>query len=403
MPFGLINAGATFQRMMDEIFKNQLGRNLEVYIDDMIKKSKISSSHSLDLRETFENVRRNNMRLNPLKCSFGLTFGKFLGFLVSQRGIEADPSQIKVISEMKDPSTIKEVQRLTGCITALRRFIPQAFKKCNPFFKVIKEASKNKKLMWDDQSEYEALLAGIRLAVELEVKVLEIFGDSQLVAKQLQGEFKAHDVQMLTYLNLAMSLLGKVLSWTIKNIYREDNQWTNTLSKLASSVVATSEAIYVEERSAPSIDMDTPSIDMLKETLSELKIKHIKSSVAYPQANGQVEVSNRIILQGLKKRVDELPRPWVDELPNVLWSYKTTPMSAQDISPFKMAFGLEAVSPVEVSLNSPRVEYFDHEASREGIQLHNVLMEEVRDEASMRVLQQQARTTAYFNKKVKVK
>ncbi|XP_074336760.1 uncharacterized protein LOC141673931 [Apium graveolens] len=68
-----------------------------------------------------------------------------------------------------------------------------------------------------------------------------------------------------------------------------------------------------------------------------------------------------------------------------------------------MAFGLEAVSPVEVSLNSPRVEYFDSEASQEGIQLHNVLMEEIRDEAAMRVLQQQARTSAYFNKKVKVK
>ncbi|XP_074374281.1 uncharacterized protein LOC141714675 [Apium graveolens] len=68
-----------------------------------------------------------------------------------------------------------------------------------------------------------------------------------------------------------------------------------------------------------------------------------------------------------------------------------------------MAFGLEAVSPVEVSLNSPRVEYFDAEASHEGIQLHNVLMEEIRDEASKRVLQQQARTSSYFNKKVKVK
>ncbi|XP_074327672.1 uncharacterized protein LOC141665582 [Apium graveolens] len=116
-----------------------------------------------------------------------------------------------------------------------------------------------------------------------------------------------------------------------------------------------------------------------------------------------VEVSNRIILQGLKKRVDELPRPWVDELPNVLWSYRTTPGSSTGISPFKMAFGLEAVSPVEVSLNSSRVEYFDAEASREEIQLHNVLMEEVGDEALKRVLQQQARTTAYFNKKVKVK
>ncbi|XP_074363811.1 uncharacterized protein LOC141704458 [Apium graveolens] len=119
-------------------------------------------------------------------------------------------------------------------------------------------------LQQHNQGVQEALLAGIRLAIELEVKVLEIFGDSQLVTKQLQGEFKAHDVRMSTYLNLAMSLLGKVSSWTIKNICREDNQWADALSKLASSVAATSEAIYVEERNASSIDMDTPYVDMLK-------------------------------------------------------------------------------------------------------------------------------------------
>ncbi|XP_074327673.1 uncharacterized protein LOC141665583 [Apium graveolens] len=389
-------------------------------------------------------------------------------FLVSQWGIEADPSQIKAISEMKDPSTINEVQRVTGCIAALQRFIPQASKKCSPFFKVIKEALKNKKLIWDDQckesfevlktfltsppvlaralpretlkayisafdgsvasvlvkdvdgrealvyyvshtlkdaetcyphveklvyalvvasrklrhyfqgrlikvmtdqplkcilhkldmtgrlaawtvelnqfhieylpqnavkpqilsdfvieckfnnliieetsfpqkawnlyvdgsstsssgdagvilinpegfkiqqalkfsfpvtnnvAEYEALLAGLRLAIELEVKILEIFGDSQLVVKLLQGEFKAYDARMSTYLKLAMSLLEKVSSWTIKNIYREDNQWADALSKLASFVVTTTEAIYVKERSVPSIDMDPSPSDMLK-------------------------------------------------------------------------------------------------------------------------------------------
>ncbi|XP_074373908.1 uncharacterized protein LOC141714278 [Apium graveolens] len=113
-------------------------------------------------------------------------------------------------------------------------------------------------------AEYEALLAGLRLEIELEVKILEIFGDSQLVAKQLQGEFKAHDARMSTYLKLAMPLLEKVQSWTIKNICSEDNQWVDALSKLASSVMATSEATYVEERQVPSIDMDSSSSNRLK-------------------------------------------------------------------------------------------------------------------------------------------
>ncbi|XP_074374386.1 uncharacterized protein LOC141714786 [Apium graveolens] len=125
--------------------------------------------------------------------------------------------------------------------------------------------------------------------------------------------------------------------------------------------------------------------------------------MAYPQANGQVVVSNRTILQGLKKRVDELPRPWVDELPNVLWSYRTTAKIATGISPFRMTFGLEAVSPVEVFLNSPRAEHFDSDSSQEGLNLHNILLEEVRDETTAKVLQHQEKTAAYFNKKVKVK
>ncbi|XP_074323773.1 uncharacterized protein LOC141660685 [Apium graveolens] len=238
----------------------------------------------------------------------------------------------------------------------------------------------------------------------------EIFGDSQLVTKQLQGEFKAHDARMSTYLNLAMSLLEKVSSWTIKNICKKDNQWADALSKLTSSVVATSETIYVEERSVPSIGMNSPSLDMLK-VIEISSIADWRQPILdyillnkLPQDKGEARaISYKAKNYWLKKRVDELLRPWVDELPNVLWSYRTTPRSSMGVSPFKMAFGLEAVSPIEVFLNSPRVEYFDVEASREGIRLHNVLMEEIRDEASMRVLQQQARTTAYFNKKVKVK
>lgn len=84
--------------------------------------------------------------------------------------------------------------------------------------------------------------------------------------------------------------------------------------------------------------------------LSQLKIKLIKASVAYPQAYGQIEVSNRTILNGLEKRVEENSQCWVDELPNVLWSYRTTLRTTTGYSPFRLAFGAEAVSLVEVSL-----------------------------------------------------
>ena len=106
-----------------------------------------------DLRESFQNIRKYNMRLNPDKCSFGVASGKFLGYMLTQRGIEADPSQIKAIQEIKPPSTLKEVQTLTGCIAALRRFIPQASKRCIPFFQAIKSISQSKKLQWTEECQ----------------------------------------------------------------------------------------------------------------------------------------------------------------------------------------------------------------------------------------------------------
>ncbi|XP_074347232.1 uncharacterized protein LOC141686070 [Apium graveolens] len=139
-----------------------------------------------------------------------------------------------------------------------------------------------------------------------------------------------------------------------------------------------------------------------EKSLEDLKIQHIKAFVAYPQANGLSEVTNRTILQGLKKRIEEIPR-WVDELPNVLWSYRTTPQSATGETPSRLAYGVDAVLPVEVSLISPRIEVFDLILSLEGLRLHNDLLEETRKESRIRMIAQQEKTARYFNKKVKPK
>ena len=123
MPFGLKNAGATYQRMMDIFFKDNIGRNLEVYVDDMVVKTKGDASHLQDLAEIFTQLRHYGMKLNLSKCVFGVNGGKFLGFILTHRGIEANPEQCKAILEMKSPRTVKEVQRLNGRIAALHRFM----------------------------------------------------------------------------------------------------------------------------------------------------------------------------------------------------------------------------------------------------------------------------------------
>ena len=122
------------------MFNKQIGRNMEVYVDDMLVKSKEELAHLDDLRETFTTLKQYQMKLNPSKCVFGIASGKFLGFMVSQRGIEANPEKVQAIINMASPRTVKEVQKQNGRITALNRFVSRATDKCLPFFKTLKQA-----------------------------------------------------------------------------------------------------------------------------------------------------------------------------------------------------------------------------------------------------------------------
>ncbi|KAJ9566737.1 hypothetical protein OSB04_002703 [Centaurea solstitialis] len=114
MPFGLKNAGSTYQRLVNMMFKEHLGRTMEVYRDDMLVKSERSMDHVQHLKQSFDILRHYKMKLNPTKCSFGVRARKFLGYMVTRRGIEASPEQIKPIIELKSSRKVKEVQRLTG-------------------------------------------------------------------------------------------------------------------------------------------------------------------------------------------------------------------------------------------------------------------------------------------------
>ncbi|KAM1656066.1 hypothetical protein ACFX2K_008255 [Malus domestica] len=149
MPFGLKNAGATYQRLVNSMFAEQIGKNMEVYVDDMLVKSKHADQHITDLSETFTILKRYRMRLNPNKCAFGVGSGKFLGFMISQRGIEANPEKIKAILDMKEPITSKDIQSLTGKVAALTRFISKATDRCAPFFKALK--GNKKYITWTEE------------------------------------------------------------------------------------------------------------------------------------------------------------------------------------------------------------------------------------------------------------
>jgi hypothetical protein len=153
MPFGLRNAGATYQRCMNHVFGEHIGRTVEAYVDDIIVKTRKASDLLSDLETTFECLRAKGVKLNPEKCVFGVPRGMLLGFIISERGIEAKPEKIAAITNMGPIKDFKGVQRVMGCLAALSRFISRLGEKGLPLYRLLK---KTERFSWTPEAE-EAL------------------------------------------------------------------------------------------------------------------------------------------------------------------------------------------------------------------------------------------------------
>ncbi|KAL2937526.1 Transposon Tf2-6 polyprotein [Bienertia sinuspersici] len=156
MPFGLKNAGATYQRAIQKIFESMMHKTVECYVDDLVVKSKKREDHLQDLRDVFEKLRRHQLKMNPLKCAFGVTSGKFLGFVVRHRGIEIDQSKITAIQDMPEPKNLKELRGLQGRLAYIRRFISNLAGCCHPFSHLMKKGAP---FEWDQscQKAFESI------------------------------------------------------------------------------------------------------------------------------------------------------------------------------------------------------------------------------------------------------
>jgi len=147
IPFGLKNTEATYQRTMQTIFDDMLHKKVECYIDDLVVKSKKRIDHIQDLCLIFERLRRCQLKMNPLKCTFGVSSEKFLGFVVHHRGIEIDQSKIKAIQDMPELQNLRELRGLQGHLAYIRRFISNLTRRCHPFSHLMKKGAP---FEWDD-------------------------------------------------------------------------------------------------------------------------------------------------------------------------------------------------------------------------------------------------------------
>ncbi|CAL9017856.1 unnamed protein product, partial [Prunus brigantina] len=191
MPFGLKNAGATYQRLVNRIFAQHIGSSMEVYVDDMLVKSRTAEGHLESLALMFGILKDYRMRLNPTKCAFGVASGKFLGFMISQRGIEANPEKIKAIIDMERPKTQKDIQSLTGRVAALTRFISKATDRCVPFFKALKGGKHQ--ITWTPECD------------QAFQNLKNYMSKAPLLSKPLPGEV------LLLYLSVSVTAVSSVL------------------------------------------------------------------------------------------------------------------------------------------------------------------------------------------------
>ncbi|RDY09020.1 Retrovirus-related Pol polyprotein, partial [Mucuna pruriens] len=804
MPFGLKNAGATYQRLMDKVFQEIIGEDMEVYVDDMVVKSSKEEAHYHKLERVFTVLRKNQLRLNLQKCSFGVRAGKFLGFMLTERGIEANLDKCQAIIDMRSPQNVKEVQQLMGKVAALSRFIPRSAETALPIFEALKkgrftwtneceEAFKHLKMtlsappiltrpvpgiplhlylsasekaissvliqerdgeQWpvyfvskvlqeletrypridkvalalvttsrrlrpyfqnfsivvrtdlpirqvlgkpdlarrmvawsvqlsefditfesrghvkaqamtdflvemtpatdedekgewfllvdgssnhtgsgvgvilegptgafieqslhfefkasNNQAEYEALLAGMKLAQELGVKKLTVKSDSKLVTGQVNGEYQAKDPQLAKYRDQAAFTASSFDKFTLLHVPRDQNERADLLAKLASTQRRGQQKTMIPEKlSMPAIERPeilsignkaatwmTPILDYLKkgavpedpkealkttkeatkytilgqqlyrrgfsfpllkcleeeessyvikevhegvcgthiggralaskiaragylwptmkrdcmdyvkkcdkcqrfaerhkaplenlhhvtspwpffkwgvdilgpfppapgqikflivvvdyftkwveaepvatitterikrfywkkiicrfgilaeivsdngiqfaskgmvEFCKELNIKQVFTSVKHPQSNGQAEAANKVILRGLRRRLEEAKGRWAEELPQVLWSYHTTPNSTTNETPFRLTFGTEAMIPVEIGEPSPRTALFEPSKNEEELRANLDLVQEAKEIAHVKEYAIKARAARKYNQRV---
>nr|GEY37350.1 reverse transcriptase domain-containing protein [Tanacetum cinerariifolium] len=645
MHFGLKNAGATYQRLMDKAFESQVGRNIVVYVDDLVVKSHTETEMVRDIEETFWTLRKVNMKLNPKKCSFGLAEGVFLGYVITPKGIKPCPDKTAVVLQLPSPQTVKETlkkcikksdfrwtaeaeqafqqlkQHLSelpllvapnpqeelimylsatyGAVSAvlmmergtnqtLIYFISWALQgpelNYSPMEKLVlslvfaakrlrrPRTSVKGKILADflieipgdvtqaalaaaareepwtlftdgslcvdgsgagliltnpegveftyalrfqfaasnNEAEYEALVAGLRIVTQMRVKNIQVKVDSKLVANQVLGTYVAKEDNMIKYLEIVRGLVSGFTTFSISQVPRSKNKQAEALSKIASTSFAHLSkqiADYLKEgvllgdnKEAKKLRLKARQYELMEGVLyrrsfltpwlrcvgplqadyvlraihegplsegpgkvkflilamdyftkwvkakavatitdgqvkkfvwdnivcrfgipgeiisdnskqftdnpfkgwcDKLNITQRFASVKHPQSNGLVERANQSLGEGIKARLGEVNKNWVEELPRVLWAHRTMIKSSHDDTPFSLTFSTEAVIPAEIGMPTYRTAAVDVVNNDKELRLNLDLLEERRERAAVCEARAKSKMMKYYNARVR--
>ncbi|GJU47289.1 reverse transcriptase domain-containing protein [Tanacetum coccineum] len=469
MPFGLRNVAATYQRLVDKAFHKKIGRNLEVYVDDLVIKSRTKDEIVKDIEETFKTLREINMKFNPKKCAFGVKEGMFLGYKVNTKGLKVCPDkksdfhwtteveeafkQMKqLIAELPMLTAPMEKEELIIYLAAAKEtvsavlttereakqmpiyFVTRALKGeglilTNPEGMEFTYALRFRFDSTNNEAEYEALIAGLRIAEQMGVKNLQANVDSRLVANQVNRTYVAKEVDMIRYLEKVRTLASSFKAFLIRQVPRSENKKADALSKIASTSFAhLSKQVLVEELKEKSIGevevlvvveeegdtWMTPIFEYLTEETLPVDVKKARADnpfkdwceklcirqhfafVKHPQTNGLVERANRSLGEGIKARLDARSKNWMEELSHVLWAHRTMIKSSNGDTPFSLTYGMEAVIPAEIGMPILRIAEVDLVQNNEALEINLDLLEEKREQAAIREVNfQKVRSTSF--------
>ncbi|KAL0352213.1 UNVERIFIED_CONTAM: Retrovirus-related Pol polyprotein from transposon.6 [Sesamum calycinum] len=228
MPFGLKNAGATYQRTMQKIFDDMLHKNVECYVDDLVVKLKKRENHFHDMRKVFKRLRRYQLKMNPSKCAFGVTSRKFLGFIVHQQDIEIEQAKIDAILRLPKPRNIYELKSLQGKLAYLRRFISNLASHCQRFSRLMKKGERSVGILLaqkNDEGNENALyyLSRMMTPNELRYSPVENLCLALIFSIQkLKHYFQSHSIHLvskanpLKYVTAKQVLSDRLVRWYLQ-------------------------------------------------------------------------------------------------------------------------------------------------------------------------------------------
>ncbi|GKB99050.1 reverse transcriptase domain-containing protein [Tanacetum coccineum] len=436
MNFGLKNARATYQRLVDKAFQKQIGRNLEVYVDDLVIKSRTKHEIIRDMEETLKTLMEINMKLNPKKYTFRIEEGTFLGYKVNTEGIMTAKAKVafkemkKLIAELPTLTAPMEREELIVYLAAAREavsaiLITEREAKQMPVYFVSRAlfgATNN-------EAEYEALIAGLRIAKQMGVKNLQANVDSRLVDNQVmvkelkeksinEAEEKARAVRCKSgrckkidksksrlasspprakkptakidshYVPVAVLRIGNRLSRTLPG-----GTWKSQIPNSSNGI------LYKMDRSKACRNNNKD--DPFEERCEKLCIRQCFTSVKHPQANGLVERANRSLGEGIKERLDERSKDWIEELPHVLWAHRTMIKSSNGDTPFSFTYRIEVVILVEIGMPTMRTAEVDMVQNDEALEIKLDLLQERREQAAICEVKSKAKIKKYYSSKVR--